>query len=82
MLNGFYEEQKNEKISFYTLYYCDDSYVSFLRKKSEVEVQKQAQTDQMSTDDGWILPGTLEMTEEMSKLFSNVTEGISDKKKA
>ena len=51
-------------------------------KKSEVEVQKQAQTDQMSTDDGWILPGTLEMTEEMSKLFSNVTEGISDKKKA
>lgn len=47
-------------------------------KKSQGEVQKQAQTKQMSTDDGWILSGTLEMTEEISKVFSTATEGISD----
>ena len=49
-------------------------------KKSEGEVPKQTQTEQMSTDDGWILPGTLEMTEEISKIFSKATEGISDVK--
>ena len=47
-------------------------------KKLEGEVQKQAQAEQMSTDDGWILPGTMDMTEEISTMFSKATEGISD----
>jgi predicted small lipoprotein YifL len=28
-------------------------------EKSQGEVQKQTQTEQLSTDDGWILPGTM-----------------------
>lgn len=51
--------------------------VSCADKNPEGE-KEQTQAEQLSTDDGWILPETIEMTKEISGLFTKAVEGITD----